>query len=45
MDSTYCDYCVFYGVGTSPCRLCGGWIEEDKSGSVSESDGEATAPI
>lgn len=45
MDSTYCDSCVFYGAGTSPCGLCGGWIEEYGSGSASESDDEAMASI
>lgn len=47
MDSTYCDFCVFYGAGTSPCRLCGGWIEieEDDGSSPSESDDEAMASI
>lgn len=45
MDSTYCSSCVFYGAGTSPCRLCAGWIKEDESGYVSESDDDAMASI
>lgn len=47
MDSTYCDSCVFYGAGTSPCRLCGGWIEieENERDFTSELDDEAMASI